>query len=54
MFQIALRWRSKNATGHLETTHAVCNKAIVKRKYLVLVFFSHLDGYNRTLLLGGV
>ena len=49
---IALHGRSKNRTGHLETTHTgwtnkmrltVCSEAIVKREYLVLVFFSCLD-----------
>ena len=59
---IALRGRSKNRTGYLETTQmgrtnkarlAVCSKAIVKREYLAFVFFSRLDGYNQTLLLGG-
>ena len=60
---IALRRRSKNGTGYLETTYvgrtnkarlAVCSKAIVNRECLVLFFFSRLDGYNQTLLLGGV
>ena len=60
---IALRGRSKNRTGYLETTHvgqtnkarlAVCSKVIVERECLVLVFFSCLDGYNQTLLLRGV
>ena len=32
---------------------AVCSKAIIKREYLAFVFFSRLDGYNQTLLLGG-
>ena len=58
-----LRGQSKNRTGYLDTTHmgrtnkarlAVCSKAIIKRECLVLVFFSRLDGYNQTLLLGGV
>ena len=59
---IALRGRSKNRTGYLETIQmgrtnkaglAVCSKAIVKRECLVFVFFSRLDGYNQTLMLGG-
>ena len=34
---------------------AVCSKSIVKREcFIVLVFFSRLDGYNQSLLLGGV
>ena len=60
--RIALRRRSENIICHQENTHvgrtnkarfykAVCSKAIVKREYLV--FFSRLDGYNQTLLLGG-
>ena len=32
---------------------AVFGKAIVKRECLVFVFFSRLDGYNKTLLPGG-
>ena len=32
---------------------AVCSKVIVKPECFVLVFFSRLDGYNQTLLLGG-
>ena len=52
---IALRGRSKNGTGYLETTQmgrtnkarlVVCSKAIVKRECLVFVFFSRLNGYN--------
>ena len=59
---IALRGRSKNRTGYLETTQmgrtnkvrlAVCSKAIVKQECLVFVFFSRLDDYNQTLLPGG-
>ena len=30
----------------------MCSKTIVKREYLVLVFFSRVDGYNQTLLPG--
>ena len=52
---IALRGRSKNRTGYLETTQMgrtnkarleACSKATEKREFLVFVFFSRLDDYN--------
>ena len=58
---IALRGRSENRTGYLETIQmgrtnkarlAVCSKAIVKRECLVFVFSSRLNGHNQALLLG--